>query len=916
MTATRNAPPVADAHQRQVASRAIVITAAGLLGYGAFTAYLSAQSLAGQAQTLLAVLAGSSLVTLAGLLLVRLRRIALGMWLTVMALWASLAAAGTLLSGLGVVLLVAAPVLTGMLVARALPGRSRWVAVAVAVLAGLGLLLVDVLDLGRPRLMIGDMQFVTPALAVGLAVLYAVLLLGVGENLSLRIKLIVAFLAVALIPLAVLAVLNDRSSRALVTETANRALLGVASQTAQTIDAFLDNTRGIIQTEAQHPAVRAYLLLPPEERPRSAPERELRQLLPIWQRRDTRARAYSLLDASGRVVLSTNSADIGLDYSQAAFFVDTWRTGTAHVSDINFQNNAAVGDLYFSMLVRDESLRPVGMLVARFSALVLRDLLVPATGLAGPESYGVLVDDALVQLAHGLDQADTYAATYRLVGAASDARVAELQAAGRLPNLPNQDYALGQTDLAKKLAGAAGQPFFTAIDVTAGERLNQVAVTSLANQPWQVAFFQPREVFLEPLEQQTRTTLLLAALIAVLAAGAAVLGAQVLAEPITRLTGVAARVAAGDLSVRAEAATGDEIGTLARTFNTMTGRLGELVATLEQRVTERTGQLQAAADIGRATASVRDLDELLKLALELIRDRFGFYHASIFLLDRDGRFAVLHESTGEVGAQLKARGHKLGVGSKSLIGWVTRHRQPRVALDVGEDPFHFKNPLLPETRSELAIPLSVGDRLLGALDVQSTQPNAFGPSDLQVIQTVADQLSIAIENALLFERTQASLRDLSDLYQRMTSASWRSLLKGRAAQKTYEPHTAPASAGTDTLPLLVPLTLRDQTLGYIELHGRRAEEWTPEERAALHTAAGQVASALESAALLEETQRRRLQEQIINEVTQQMRSSLNPASVVQSGARELGRAVGATEVVVRLTPGGARGNGHPTEVQP
>jgi GAF domain-containing protein len=365
------------------------------------------------------------------------------------------------------------------------------------------------------------------------------------------------------------------------------------------------------------------------------------------------------------------------------------------------------------------------------------------------------------------------------------------------------------------------------------------------------------------------------------------------------------------LSVRSTLATGDEIGTLARTFNTMTERLAGMVTTLEQRVTERTGQLQAAADIGRATTSVRDLDELMTLALALIRDRFGFYHASIFLLDRDERFAVLRESTGPVGAQLKARGHKLGVGSKSLIGWVTRHRQPRIALDVGEDPFHFKNPLLPDTRSELAIPLSVGDRLLGALDVQSTEPNAFGPGDVQVIQTVADQLSIAIENALLFERTQANLHELSDLYQRIANVSWRGLLRGQATEKTYEAAGAPAPADAAGPPMLVPLVVGDQTVGFIELYGRDPEAWAPEERTVLNSIAAQVASALESASLLEEAQRRRVQEQVINDVTQQMRASLNPASVVQSGARELGKALGATEVIVRLRPAGApaRANG-------
>jgi K+-sensing histidine kinase KdpD len=162
-------------------------------------------------------------------------------------------------------------------------------------------------------------------------------------------------------------------------------------------------------------------------------------------------------------------------------------------------------------------------------------------------------------------------------------------------------------------------------------------------------------------------------------------------------------------------------------------------------------------------------------------------------------------------------------------------------------------------------------------------------------------LSIAIENAQLFERTQASLDEVSRLYQRLAGDSWRTLLQGQKREKVFEAAPADAtliSAGGE--PLVVPLMLRERQVGVIELHGRRPEQWTPEERAALGTLAAQAAAALESAALLEETQRRRLREQLINEITYQMRATLNPTAVVQSGMRELGRVLGATEVVVRL----------------
>ncbi|MEK6574040.1 MAG: GAF domain-containing protein, partial [Chloroflexota bacterium] len=188
-------------------------------------------------------------------------------------------------------------------------------------------------------------------------------------------------------------------------------------------------------------------------------------------------------------------------------------------------------------------------------------------------------------------------------------------------------------------------------------------------------------------------------------------------------------------------------------------RLEQQSTALEETVRRRTSQLTTAAEIGRAATSVFDLTELLSRTIELIRTRFGYYHASVFLLDETGLNAVVRESTGEAGRILKERRHSLAVGSQSIIGYVTAQRKARVALDVGQDAIYFKNPLLPETRSELAIPLVAGDRLLGALDVQSKEPNAFTAADVSVLQTLADQLAIAIRNAELFNSQDKLLKE-------------------------------------------------------------------------------------------------------------------------------------------------------------
>jgi GAF domain-containing protein len=182
-------------------------------------------------------------------------------------------------------------------------------------------------------------------------------------------------------------------------------------------------------------------------------------------------------------------------------------------------------------------------------------------------------------------------------------------------------------------------------------------------------------------------------------------------------------------------------------------------------------QLQTAAEIARETIGLLDLDRLLTMAVNLIRDRFGFYHSSVFLLDEERKFAVLNESTGEAGRQMKARGHKLGVGSQSIVGWVTQNARPRVADDVTADPMHRPNPLLPATRAELGIPMKIGETVVGALDIQSTLPYAFTPDDIAILQVIADQITIAVENARLFGQTRQYLARHQSLYQVTATAA-------------------------------------------------------------------------------------------------------------------------------------------------
>jgi len=259
------------------------------------------------------------------------------------------------------------------------------------------------------------------------------------------------------------------------------------------------------------------------------------------------------------------------------------------------------------------------------------------------------------------------------------------------------------------------------------------------------------------------------ALIAMLAA--VVVGLLVtrqISNPITALTETASRIAAGDLSLRSTVKRRNEVGVLATAFNTMADQLQEMIGGLERRVAERTAeaerranQIATGAEISRAASQILDPDEMLARAVELIRERFNLYYVGAFLVDSEGKKAVLRAGTGEAGQMMVTMGHRLAIGGDSMVGWACANKQARIALDTDQEVMRFANPLLPDTRSEMALPLQVGDRVLGALSVQSSRVDAFDQSDLMALQGMADQLAVALTNAQLFEQAQLRAVELT-----------------------------------------------------------------------------------------------------------------------------------------------------------
>lgn len=485
---------------------------------------------------------------------------------------------------------------------------------------------------------------------------------------------------------------------------------------------------------------------------------------------------------------------------------------------------------------------------------------------------------------------------------------------------------------------------------------------------WSLASLVPSEAMLgsvadlqNELNQTTQQVLLTRILPVGLGIGALLLllawiGTNRLVNPFVRLAEAAQKLGAGKwdeptpILNEIETRNPDEIGLLAHTLSAMSGQLQQSFGRLEQRVAERTQelerrslQLQTASEIGREITLAKDLDAMLMNAVDLISERFGYYNVGIFLVDETSEYAHLKAASGELGKRLLQEDIRLRVGVQGIVGYVTRFGQTRLASDVRTDRTYQEHSLLADTRSEVALPLRSGPKVIGALDVQSTKPLAFSEDDVVVLQTLADQLAIAIDNVRLVSQMQATIQEASLLYQQQTRQAWErlteqmgssgyeyDLLEVRPVASKSDALAAGIRAGMKPAPTAqtnqrpsknierineleaqanavyrAPVKLRDQVIGVIGMESQDPNHvWTDDEIAIIEATANQAAISVENARLLAESQRRAAQEQLAAEVTSKMRASLDMENVLRTAMEELAQRMNIAQVNVHLGGGG------------
>jgi len=495
---------------------------------------------------------------------------------------------------------------------------------------------------------------------------------------------------------------------------------------------------------------------------------------------------------------------------------------------------------------------------------------------------------------------------------------------------------------ANMLAGKSG--FANATDLQGRPMFVAYAPIGL-DTGWSLGLAFPQAELFQKASDLQNTLIIYASLIAVIFGGILYLFSRSITEPIRRLTLYASRLSAeklhlvdGKLENPIQIGTQDELEDLAEAFNHMATNLALTIETLEEKVADRTRNLERSsfqfatiAEVTRDITVVRDLDTLLNVAANLIRERFNYYHVGVFLIDNRGEFAILRAASGAAAQEMLEQNYKVRVGQEGLIGNVARTGQAQIALGVGAGVVHFQNPLLPHARSEMTLPLRSHSVSIGVLDIQADTPLAFDESSIKNLQLLADQLAVAIGNAQLAQQVEETLAELDNAYRSQTQQAWQSAINQRDIP-VYEYDGLQVRAVLRRLPkdllkrlesgkpvvvqeksdsedglantknaLMVPLMALNQVIGVIGLEQEDAEHnWTEEDIAIVEAAANRAAITLENARLLEESQRRAVKERAIFEATARIGAAMNVENILYATAEEIERVLGNSEVVLQF----------------
>lgn len=895
---------------RDRAAGALTIYAVVLLGL----AYFAWQNGAWQLIALSGVMALMTLAAGLGVLLIHRNRQQVGIWLIISVPLVMMVTVGWLMANVGLPVAVVGVVSVAFLARQLMPGAQVNRPVAAGFVTAALVIIMDQFDLPA-RYVASDQSFWAMIVLATIGIIaYLTVVATEHKTYSLRTKLVFGFVIVSVVAVTGVSLFAVDVSRQNLVDNANQRLLSSATQTAASLDDFVEATSKAISVEARLPEF-SQALGTAGLRPNAS--RHVQILFNLSQKDPENILAYALIDSDGLTFYDTSGRPVGESEGDQPYFRVPFESGKVYISPVLFSPQFDEPVIHFSAPIKNPGSEVIGVLRATYRAGILQHLMEESVGGSSEATFATLFDENSLTLANSANPQ----ALYQLASPIDNRQKAQaLVAQYRLPNLESAQSSINLPELSAGLANANSQPFFTVRESAGSQNLNQVAAVKMQTRPWQVVFAQPQEVFLAPVREQIRNTMLLAVLVIGLATVIAAVVARQLTRPIIQLTNVAQQITGGDLSLQAPVETQDETGQLAQAFNEMTAQLRTLIGSLEEQVQERTAELVISVEVGQRATAIRDLDELLSNITAFIRDRFELYHVQVFLVDDVKQNLVLRAGTGQ---ELLAGNFSLPINIDTTVGRSVVESRSIVVADttVGYvDPNQSmssswysalirreqqKKPasLLPETLSELAIPLMVEGQVLGVLDLQDDRLRSFTEKNLSVYEAIALQLSISMDSARQWTLAQEAQEKLQNAVQQLTRERWTQTLASRKKELAYRydlssvsPHPAKTTNGDVSAPLVV----QNQPIGRLSVSVPKNKSLSNEEQALVQAVAQQLSLKAEALRLFEETQQHVTREQLARQITDKIRASRDIESALKTAATELGQALGIAKAEINL----------------
>ena len=868
--------------QEETTRRAVLVVQSVTLIAILFTAlgvYLTVQTRGAWQAYQFIILAAQVIVTsFVSASLIRRGRSRLGSWIIFISnliapIWASL-----LVSRLGYVALAYILVTTYFTIRYVIPKEARRIAV---VLTAFGLVISFLAEMIDPawRLVSSLMLVVSPILTGFLGVVFIAVIARQAWAGNIRNKLMVAFIGVTVVATGVLGAfmyittsnnLRDNLERELSAQAIDRAtrigdLFNEQINTLTTLSLNEVMLRAVAAQNGSYgedSAAIQTLLDTQDAQWRAADAADnnndplVRQHLSNAVSREVSKYKQTfpdnvevfVTDVYGGLVGSTNRTS---DYYQAD--EGWWQVaynegqGGVYISDPEFDESAGAISVLIALPLRDSYTGEItGILRTTYILSPLTAILTEKIGQTGEAD--LFFPGEVVSHIHAGDFEQVEATEFEALQAVAGQGMVEMDYEGE-PSVVTQ----------AKVQTLIGNPF----------------VDSLG---WVVVLHQDRNEAFASINEQVRGLIIVLAIVVALAVAAAYFLSLLLIRPILRLTTTAEEVSAGNLDSRAQITTADEVGTLATAFNTMTSQLQETLQGLEQRVADRTRNLELAAEVGRSVSQVRALDVMLKDACQLILEQFDLYYVQVYLTNPSQTELQLQAGTGEVGAQLRERGHRLPLNTGSINGRAAIEKHAVVISDTAESATFRPNELLPDTRGEMAVPLIVGDEVVGVLDMQSSQPGVLNEEVLLAFEALAGQLAIGIQNARLLAEAEQALDEVETQARRQIRASWREHLdaihKPEHFGFVFDRNDVTPLDEADELPgegqaVSAPISLTGEELGSLVVELAEGNQ-NGQTDLIVNTVARQVAQQIENLRLLESAERyRREAEQVLRRQTRE-----------------------------------------------